>query len=157
MFATFSFASLLKAILLAGLLAGLLDGAAATLLFKLKGAKKPLTLFQYVASAVYGKEAFAGGNKMIGLGLLFHLLIATAFTAFYFLIFPYAKWLDDYPLAGAVSYGIAVWVLMNLVIVPLSKATPRPFSLPMIVINMIILIVAIGVPAAYLARSFYNR
>jgi hypothetical protein len=153
---SFSSASLCNAIILAGSLAGLLDGSAALLLFKARGAKNPLTLFQYIASAVYGKEALTGGGVMIALGILLHFFIAMSWVAIYFLVFPYIKWLDLYPFAGAMLYGLLVWVLMNLVIVRLSKAQPRPFSWPMVFINMAILILMIGVPTAYLSRSFYN-
>jgi len=37
---------------------------------------------------------------------------------------------------------------MNLIILPLSKAEPRPFSPAMAVVNIIILIIAIGLPCA---------
>jgi len=41
---------------------------------------------------------------------------------------------------------------MNLIVVPSSKAAPRPFSAIFALVNVVILIVAIGLPAAYLAR-----
>jgi hypothetical protein len=146
-----------KAIFLTGLLAGFLDGAAALLLFVARGAKRPLLLFQYIASAVYGNHAFTGGRKMIIAGVLFHLGIAMTFITFYFLLFPHVKWLGLYPLVSAVLYGLLVWLMMNRIVVPLSRAQARPFSWAMVYINMVILILTIGIPAAYIARWFYKK
>lgn len=143
-------------ILLTGLLAGFLDGVVATLLYLARGNKKPGALFQYIASAVYGKAAFAGGGRMAFMGLFFHFLIALAFVSFYFVLYPHISWLGTYPLAAAVVYGLLVWVIMNLGVLPLSKAAPRPFSWVFALINMLILMVTIGLPAAYLARQYFQ-
>ncbi|HTI08077.1 MAG TPA: hypothetical protein VL832_05960 [Puia sp.] len=143
-------------ILLTGLLAGFLDGAAATLLYLARGNKKPGPLFQYIASAVFGKAAFAGGGFMVLMGLCFHFLIALAVVSFYFVLYPHIPWLGTTPLAGAAIYGLLVWVIMNLVVLPLSRAAPRPFSWVFALINMLILMVAIGLPTAYLARHYFQ-
>ncbi|MES1250124.1 MAG: hypothetical protein ABUL46_05535 [Chitinophaga rupis] len=143
-------------ILLVGLLAGLLDGIAATLLFLARGNKNPGTLFRYIASAVFGKAAFAEGGFMVFMGLLFHFLIALAFVSCYFLLYAHISWLGAYPLAAAAVYGLLIWVIMNLGVLPLSKAAPRPFSWSFALINMLILMVAIGLPTAYLARQYFQ-
>lgn len=130
-------------LLLTGLLAGALDGAAATLLFLARGNKNPALLFRYIASAVYGDAAFKGGARMVVLGLLFHMTIAMAWVAFYFAV------AGRFPLHPLV-YGTLVWVVMNLVVLPLSRAKPRPFSLFFAVVNWLILVVTIGLPSAYL-------
>ena len=144
-------------ILLFGLLAGFLDGVAAILLFMARGNKKPAILFQYIASAVFGKTAFAGGSLMVVMGIFLHLLIALSWTVIYFRIYPHISWLSVYPLAAAALYGLLVWMMMNLLIVPLSKAAPRPFSLTFALINIGILIVAIGLPTAFLARQYFQK
>ena len=94
---------------------------------------------------------------MIVAGVMLHLLIAMAFITFYFLLFPHIKWLDLYPIISAILYGLLVWLVMNRIVVPLSRAQPRPFSWAMVFINMVILIVTIGIPAAYLSQFFYDR
>ena len=134
-----------------GLLAGLLDAIAAVLLFLSRGNKDPRMLFRYIASAVYGKEAFAKRNSMVLMGILFHFLIAMCWVAIYFFLHAHIHWLGEHPLAAAIDYGILVWAIMNLVVVPNSKAAPRPFSLTFALINVVILILAIGLPAAYMA------
>ncbi|MDO6432860.1 hypothetical protein Q4E93_19790 [Flavitalea sp. BT771] len=138
-------------LLLIGLLAGTLDAIAAVLLFLAGGNKDPRMLFRYIASAVYGKRAFAGEGFMPFMGLLFHFLIAISWVAVYFFLHTHIPWLDSHPLFAAVIFGSLVWIIMNLIIVPYSKATPRPFSWLFVVINVVILIMAIGLPAAYLS------
>ena len=86
---------------LTGLLAGLLDAVAAVLLFLARGNKDPRILFRYIASAVYGKAAFAEGNSMVFMGLLFHFLIAMSWVAIYFFLHAHFSWLDIHPLLAA--------------------------------------------------------
>ena len=139
---------------LTGLLAGLLDAIAAVLLFLARGNKDPRMLFRYIASAVYGKEAFSNGTSMVYKGILFHFLIAMTWVAIYFFLHAHIPWLDSHPLPAAIGYGILVWIVMNIIIVPNSRATPRPFSLIFALVNALILILAIGLPAALIAASF---
>jgi hypothetical protein len=85
---------------------------------------------------------------------LFHFFIAMSFVAIYFELYHYIPWLHTQPLASAAGFGLLVWVIMNLMVVPLSRAAPRPFSLWVALINILILMAAIGLPAAYLARLY---
>jgi len=135
---------------LTGLLAGILDAIAAVLLFMTRGNKDPRLLFRYIASAAYGKDAFTKGSYMVYRGLLFHFIIAMTWVTIYFILFAHLSWLTSHPLPAAIGYGILVWVLMNFIIVPASKAAPRPFSYLFALINILILIATIGLPAAYL-------
>src|SRR5688500_17155151 len=65
-----------RTILFSGLLVGSLDITAALVQFYIKTGKDPLIVLKYIASAVFGKDAYAGGNKMAIYGLLFHFIIA---------------------------------------------------------------------------------
>lgn len=132
-----------------GLIAGTLDLIAALLLFTFKTKQHPAVLLRYIASAAFGTRAINGGNGMAFAGLCFHYLIAMFWTALYFFIFPKIFPCSGSVVANAVIYGMFVWIIMNLVILPLSKAEPRPFSPQMALINVIILILAIGLPCAY--------
>lgn len=143
-------------IILTALLAGFLDGVAAVLLFRTRGNKNPALLFRYIASAVYGKAAFGEGSRMVLRGVLFHFLIAGTFVGAYFGLYPYLAWFRTSPLLCAIVYGLLIWVIMNLGVVPLSRAAPRPFSLLFAVVNMLILIAAIGLPTAYIARWYFQ-
>ncbi|MVM31367.1 hypothetical protein GO755_15085 [Spirosoma sp. HMF4905] len=141
-------------ILVTGLIAGSLDFGAALLLFVSLSKQKPSLLLRYITSAALGPRAFSGGSGMVLLGLCFHYLIALWWTALYFAVFPRLFPCGTAVLTNAVVYGMFVWVIMNLVILPLSKAEPRPFSPLMAMINIFILIIAIGLPCAYAAKLY---
>ncbi len=135
----------------AGILVGTLDIAAAFLNTWLTSGRGPDAVLKFVASGVFGREAFAGGWNMILLGLLFHYIIAMAFTAFFFLIYKQlSQWIPNWLLLG-VAYGLFVWLVMNRLVVPLSNTPKFPFNLTSVLINAAILVVCIGLPLSWIA------
>jgi len=142
----------IMAILMTGLIAGSLDALAAVLFFLARGNKQPAALFRYIASAAYGKAAFTGGTAMVATGILFHFVIAFCWVGVYFALYPLIEKFHTSMLFDAVAYGLLVWIVMNLVVVPLSRAARRPSSLSFILINMVILMIAIALPCAYAVR-----
>lgn len=140
-------------ILKAGLLVGTLDILAAFINFYSKTGKNVGIVLKYIASAVFGKEAMTGGSSMIFFGLLFHYLIAFAFTIIFSLLYPKLwQWFRSTVLI-AIVYGVFIWLVMNLIVVPSSRASQIPFSWSAGTINCLILIVCIGLPLAYLFRK----
>jgi hypothetical protein len=145
--------SVIKAILISGFIAGTLDMLAAII----SSGAKPVIICQYIASAVFGREtAFSGGLMMALAGLLFHYFIAYAWTSLFFVLYPRIKWLSRNIYVTGVLYGIAVWTAMNLIVVPLSRITPRPLDWTKDLIGMSIIIFMIGLPIALSAQRFYN-
>jgi len=147
----------LNAILLTALLAGTLDAISATVNFWIHGSKGAERIWKYVASAALGASARTGGTGIILLGLLFHYIIAFAFTLFYFLVYPKMPLLSKNIVLSALLYGIFVWIVMNLGIVPLSYIGKFPSTLEGVITNMFILIIAIGLPVAWGARRYYGK
>lgn len=144
----------IKKVLIITLIAGTLDGMAAVIFL----AKMNFTgVFQYIASAVFGKEAFVGGIKMTLFGLLMHYLIAFTFTLFYNLVAQKATFLYHNKILSGIFYGIFAWSVMNLIIVPLTKIPHGVFNTEKAIINCVILIFCIGLPIAILtARRLKN-
>jgi hypothetical protein len=150
--------SLLLKIIQAGLIVGTLDILSAFIYYFLKtGNKNVFIVLQYVASGAFGKEALSGGNKMMLAGLIFHYAIAFSFTVFFFWLFPKIKLASKNLLLTGIIYGLFVWTVMNMVVVPLSQIGPRPFNLSNAIINALILIVCIGIPLAFIGGKFYRR
>ncbi|MGB8193843.1 MAG: hypothetical protein WCF67_18060 [Chitinophagaceae bacterium] len=147
----------LKTILLAGLVAGVLDITAATIQYYLVTHNNPTRMYQFIASGIFGKEAFAGGTSMAVVGLLFHFLIAMTFAAFFYLIYPKVYPLFKNKVVMGLVYGIFAWCVMNLVVVPMSKITPRPFRIVPAAIAMGILMLCIGLPIALIVHRHYAR
>ncbi|MDQ6813043.1 MAG: hypothetical protein M3040_04840 [Bacteroidota bacterium] len=145
-------------IIKAGAVAGTLDIITACTYYCIKtGGSNPLNVLKFVASGVFGKDAIAGGSTMIIAGLALHYFIAFAFTAFFFWLFPKVKVLSTNKIGTGVVYGIFAWMVMNLLIVPLSNVAARPFNLANSVINAVILIVCIGIPLSFMANKFYRE
>lgn len=148
---------LFKAILLTGLLAGTLDALAAVINFYIATGKNPTIVFVYIASGALGKQAYTAGQTIALLGLFFHYCFAIIFSAFYFLIYPRMKILQWNKTIAAAIYGIFVWLVMNLVVVPLSKVSQMPFRIQNALLAVMILIVCIGIPTTFIASSFYKK
>lgn len=147
----------LPTILKAGTIAGTLDILAAFLHYYLATGKNPLFIFRYIASALLGPVAFSGGPEMYAAGLLLHYLVAFAFTLLFFWLYPRLYILRRNPVATGIFYGLFIWVVMNLVVVPLSRIGTFPKTGYGILINAAILILAIGIPLAFITGRYYRK
>ncbi|MBS1542890.1 MAG: hypothetical protein JST14_04610 [Bacteroidetes bacterium] len=139
-------------IFITALIAGTMDITAA-IIQTLIGGGNIMRLMQYIASGMFGKQAFEGGMTMAALGLLFHYIIAMGWTWLYAFIYPKNKLLQYNWMLSAVIYGLAVWFLMNRVVLQLSNVTPFPFNITRALIAAGILVVCIGGPIAYRIRG----
>lgn len=148
--------SAVATIINAGLIAGTLDITAAIIVAFIRG-YSPILIFRYIANAVFGKEAAATGQGMVVTGLLFHFLIALIWVAFFYAIYPSVRRFIKSPVVAGLLYGIFVWVMMNLVIVPLSRIKQAPFTPSGIIREMAILMVCIGLPIAIITYKSFAR
>ena len=145
-------------ILQAGLIAGTLDILSAFIYYFIKSGKTNfLIIFKFIASAIFGKAAGEGGTGMILAGFILHYAIAFAFTIFFFWLYPKVNVMSKNRIVTAIVYGLFVWALMNLVVVPLSRIAPRPFDYVNAMINMGILIICIGLPISFMAHAYYKK
>ena len=149
--------STVKTIALIGLLVGSLDITAACIQVYIMRGTSPEIVLRYIASGAFGKAAFSGGWGMPMAGLLFHFIIAYSFTTLFFLLYPSLKIMSKSVVATAIVYGIFIFVVMNLLIVPLTKIPASTFHLDKALMATAILIVAIGLPLSFFARKFYPK
>lgn len=149
--------SFTTALLLTALLAGTLDAIGATTSFLLKGNHGPAKIWRYVASGIFGKPALTGGTDMVIYGLLFHYFIAFMSTLVFFLLYPRIPALARYKYTTAIGYALIVWVVTNLVIIPLSNAPHGPIHWNSALIGMGILVLAIGLPISLLANRWLRH
>jgi hypothetical protein len=117
----------------------------------------PLIIFRFIASGVFGKAAFSGGNGMVWWGVLFHYTIAITFSAILFILYPRIKKIIRNPYLIALSYGILVWLLMNLAVLPLSQVPKFPFSAYGVSTGLLALIICIGLPVSLAADRYYRQ
>lgn len=164
-----------KSVLLTGLIAGTLDASAACIQYYINTHNTVnegvsvmaicAKIFRYVASGAIGPEAKTKDlYTMAAWGLLFHYLIAMSFTLFFFLCFRPIRSLLKNKIVAGILYGVFVWCVMNLLVVPLAFKTDFGVqyqryldNLKNSLIAMGILIVAIGLPISLLADRYYSK
>jgi hypothetical protein len=131
---------------------GVLDILDAVIFFGLRGAR-PVAILQSIASGVLGRAAFQGGMPAALLGLLLHFVIAFGVVATYLAATRLLPWLNRRPWIYGLLYGVAVYAVMNLIVVPLSAAVVGSGPTPTVVrINGILIhMFGVGLPAALIA------
>jgi hypothetical protein len=144
-------------ILLSGLLVGTLDIVSACVDYYVATGKGPEGVLRFVASGVFGQQAFTGNDTMLIWGLLFHYVIAFSFTIFFFWLYPKVEFIRVNPLLSALLYGIFMWVVTTRIIMPLSHTPKGSFQFWKAVKAILILVVMIGVPLSFIARSYFNK
>jgi hypothetical protein len=143
-------------VLAGGLAAGLLDIAYACGFWLIRAGVPPRRVLQSIAAGVLGREAaVAGGLATAGLGLLLHFFIATVVGIVYYLAARSAPALWQRPWLYGSLYGVAVYGVMQYVVVPLSRAgggggAPNPLW---VTLSIVVHAFGIGVPVALAARA----
>lgn len=147
--------SLTRSILTAWLIAGTMDITAACIQYYIRTGNGPEGVLRFVASGALGKNAFTGGTEMPVLGLLFHYLVAFIFTIIFFWFYPRLKVMQGNKWITGLVYGMIVWAVMNLLVLPLSAAPAIPFVLKKAAVAMLILMCCIGLPISLIANKHY--
>jgi uncharacterized membrane protein YagU involved in acid resistance len=148
--------ALLFAVVCGGFVAGTIDIGAAALINWLS----PVTILHAVASGLLGKQSFTDGGPaaILGLGLQWGMsLIITAIFATTAQRFPV---LIRHWIASGISYGIATFLVMNYVVVPLSAAPWNPwkqhFNADKFIENLLAMVV-FGLIVVFCTRYFIFR
>jgi hypothetical protein len=146
----------LQAIFAATLVCGVLDAiAAATQAATLN--IKPLRVWQTVASGLLGPRAFEAGASTAILGLALHFLISFIIATIYIVASQQLPFLLQHALIAGALYGIAVYVVMFYIVLPLSRRAKRSFNLKFALTQFAIHIFIIGWSIALTARHFLAR
>ena len=147
----------LLTILVSGMTTGVCDllGAIAS---SLPRGVTPFRILQVVASGWLGARSYDLGYQSALLGLVSHFMIALGWATAFYLASRVFTVLLDRPLISGVIYGIAVYWLMQLVVLPLS-AYPhqRLASWSGIIIGNIVHIVCVGTPIALVTRRMTDN
>ena len=142
-----------RAILAGGLAAGALDITAAMVIYGLRGVP-PIRVLQSVASGLLGTDAFRGGLATAALGTALHFFIATTAAAVYYAASRRLTVLVRRPVRWGLLYGVAVYLFMNLVVLPLSAVPKRPFAVGMAAIILVVHMLFVGLPIALAVRRY---
>jgi hypothetical protein len=118
---------LLHFTLLAGGTAALLDATLACTYWGIARGSTPMAIFQSVSAGLLGREAFNGGPPTAWLGVLLHLFIASCMALTYgFAALRWPALLQPPVWASGLAYGLVLYGVMHLVVLPLSRALPPP-------------------------------
>ncbi len=148
-------ARLWSRVVTAWLLAGTLDITAAILYYTDASPAKAERLLQGIASGLLGVRAFAGGLATALRGLARHYLIALIWTLLLLVGFRMVVALRRHLVLTGIAYGILVWSVMNLAVLPMSNVRHAPLQLRPAVTAALILILCIGLPMSLvLGRHF---
>lgn len=143
--------SLVLPVLVGGLVAGTFDAIAAILTFGWGMARG-------IASGLLGARAFTGGIGTWLLGLALHFFIAVSAAAIYCYSSRRLGFLREHFIVCGLFYGIAIYLVMNLVVLPLS-AVPfpiGPFTVRGLYQGLLVHMIFIGLPIAASLR-FLSR
>ena len=143
-----------KTFIATALLVGTLDITYAIAFSYFRSGTSPQRLLQSVAVGAVGRDAaFSGGTATAVAGLLFHFFIAFTITAIFFAAASRLRWLVRHPAIWGPLYGIGVYLVMNFVVIPLSRIGPRPLAAPIVLVTGVLVhMFLIGAPIAFGAR-----
>jgi hypothetical protein len=146
-----------KQILKTTAVAGSLDIIAACVQAYLSKGVAPGTILKYIASGIFGKEAFSGGFEFLIFGLFIHFLIVFICALTYFLVYPKLRLLQKSVFLNSFIIAVIAWAITTRIIIPLSKIQLPPFNLSKVLIAISILYFCIGLPIAGFTKQFYSK
>lgn len=140
-----------------GTTAAVLDIGYAFTVWSLAGVG-PVVILKAIASGVLGGAAFRGGAWVAILGGALHWLMALAMAATYVGASTRLPTLVRRPLVWGPLYGLALYFVMDRIVVPLSAAPngAKP-SLPMTLGQVAAHVLLVGLPIALAASRFSGR
>jgi len=118
----------------------------------LRGRTPPERVLQFIASGLEGKAAFAQGWAGAALGLALHYAISLGWVALFVVIVRAAPRLLRWAWVFGVVYGLAMYAVMNFVVLPLTRVPRHGYSHGASLINGTAALVVFGVLLAMLCR-----
>lgn len=151
-------------ILTAGMLVAILDIAFAALVWVvIRAALTPAQLLQSIAAGLLGKAAYSGGPATAALGAALHFSIAYAWTAVYFVAVRHSSGLrrlvgtEHGAVKAGLVFGVLIWLVMDFVVLPLSRATPTPVASWWFAAQLLWHPVGVGLPIALIVGRGATR
>jgi hypothetical protein len=143
---------MLKPIAIATVVSGTLDILFAMTLTVFFG-REIGNMLRYVGSGPLPQATNMGASGAI-LGLLVHFALMTIMAAVYVLYARRMPALVEKPILWGVLYGLATYVVMNWLVVPMRFDTPLPPSPLSIATQLFAHIVLVGIPIALIASRY---
>ena len=143
---------MLKPIVIATAVAGTLDILFAMILTLIFGREIP-NMLRYVASGPFPGATDMGAAGAM-LGLLVHFGLMAIMAAVFVIAARRFPALTARPILSGVIYGLATYVVMNWIVVPLRFSTPLPPKPLSIATQLFAHVVLVGIPFALIAARY---
>jgi hypothetical protein len=143
---------MLKPIAIATAVAGTLDIVLAIGLTVFFG-REVGNMLRYVGSGPFPQATEMGAGGAI-LGLLVHFALMAIMASVYVLAARRIPALVERPIQWGVLYGLATYVVMNWLVVPMRFGTPLPPSPLSMATQLFAHIVLVGIPVALIASQY---
>ncbi|HXZ60027.1 MAG TPA: hypothetical protein VEG26_07565 [Steroidobacteraceae bacterium] len=146
------------AVAVSGLLGGALDLLFAFIFYGYQGAGAGV-IVRSIASGVLGPESFSAGGWVLGLGTALHFFIAVSAAFVFYLASRTLTVLLRRPVLCGAVFGVAMYVFMHQVVLPLSRVHHRVMPLSDVVGELIShiflfgIVIALGVARAVTAAG----
>ena len=146
--------SLLRLSLIGGMISGFLhfliqQGIVFGLILK----TPMISSLQYVASGIMGDAAFTGGLATALLGLVLDFIMITIMAGIFIFSVDRIPLLRRHVIPGSILYGFGIFIVMNLIVLPLSAAPALPAPPLWLLIELVLQhILLIGLPLGILVQ-----
>ena len=137
----------------AGLVAGTTNLIAAGAIF----GGTPTHGLQLIASGILGEWAFGGGTPTAVLGAGLHYGISIVAAGVYCALALRRSWWRERWLTGGTLFGVIAYIVMDLIVVPLSNAANPDFSPAIIAQELVAHTLMFGIPIAGIVTALLRR
>ena len=142
-----------RAVLRGGLIAGTLDISAA---FTNSGLRRrsPIWVLQSISGGLLGPDSYKGGLRTAALGGVVHFFIAFVACAVYFAAGRKLKFLLERATVCGLLYGVAVYLFMYLIVLPLTFHRGFVNTVSSVVIGLVTHMLCVGLPISLAVRRY---
>jgi hypothetical protein len=147
--------SLFRLTLIGGFIAGVLHFVIQQgIVFGLILKNPIISSLQFVASGIMGDAAFTGGLATALLGLVLDFIMITIMAGVFIFSADRIPLLRRNIMLGSILYGFGIFIVMNLIVLPLSAAPPLPAPPLWLLIELVLQhILLIGLPLGILVQQ----
>jgi uncharacterized membrane protein YagU involved in acid resistance len=136
----------------ATLVAGVLD-ILSVAIYAIVAGRNPLTVPVGIASAIWPGAQKAGAAAIL-VGLLLHFAIMFVMACVFVAAAQRIRWITLQPVPSGALYGLLLWAVMNLIVLPLRWPSLFPhFTSPSLIEQLFSHIVLVGIPMAWMTSK----
>jgi hypothetical protein len=138
-----------------GLVAGTLD-ISENIIFNAFRHITPYMIFQYISSGLIDGHSFSMGAASVVLGVGIHYTIAMTWTVIFYLLSRKILILTRHAAISGIIYGGVVYIIMNFVVLPLTRAPHARAAMTVAsrVSGVLALLFCIGLTISLLVKKF---